>query len=501
MSQMLIKEYLQKNGPSSSSEIKKHLLSKGLSEQASRKSISRKGKGINTFTTFTLPKKEAFLYLDKQYNTPLFWGNFINSHIKKKSAYGIAISSLQNRSGLCPVSHFIAYSGSPLLYRDKKLSHDFIIEKLSAAKIIQLIDSIELGPCISFTPATEMKVSDISKKYAEIFTEELMIDALAEWFKNIGMASYNAISKRSEKNHKKFGAYVWDITSPSYALPLRSFNTEAIQPGFIVADVFNGELDVNGIRYFINKCQSMSALKNTKPFLPFLMANHFSKEAYNLGRSEGFILTTPSILFGEEVSKAFLDLTNTLANTASIAVENPSKMIEVFKVLKRIEGVENNLKGPLFEMISAHIINKSEGSYVDIGRIVKEPNGNKAEIDIFAVNGSHSIKIIECKAKLPHILINKSETEKWLSDRIKIIYNWIKANENYSNMNLTFEYWTTSDYTEDSLKLINNHFPKKYKIEFKNGKQILEKAQKAKLTTIVDTLNEHFLKHPLNKMK
>ncbi len=498
--QVLIKQYLRENGPSCSSLVKDYLCKSGMSSEAAKKAISRKGEGINVFTSISLPKREGFLYLDKQYNSGIFWENLLKTHIEKKSAYGLAISSLIARNGICSEYYFKAYSGSPIYPTQKRLSHDFVIQKLEAAKIIELVMIPDLGRCIRIHRDANTINYPTNKKYASDFTEGIIIDAVSDWLKKTGLASFNAIKKRTLDDVPEFGAYKWDITAPSYILPLRTYKDKSLQPGFVVADVFNGELDEDGIQYFINKCKNMSSLKSTKPFLPILLANRFTKNAYQLGRSEGYLLTTPEILFSDEIAKAFIGLTESMTNMAAIASREPEKMIHVFNSLKKIEGVAHNLKGALFEMLSAHIVHKSEGAYIDIGNKVEDLSGNKAEIDVLAIQGNHSIKVIECKAKNPNTLINKSDIEKWTNDRIPLIYKWIKSQERFDSMEILFEYWTTSDYSEDSKKAISEYKPRKYGSSFRNGKQILDYAKKAKVPSIVDTLNEHFIKHPLSKI-
>ena len=62
------------------------------------------------------------------------------------------------------------------------------------------------------------------------------------------------------------GQFKWDLTGPSYLLPLRREN---IRNGFVVADVFTErQLDVHHIRYFIRKVQTYQKTSNSGALFP-----------------------------------------------------------------------------------------------------------------------------------------------------------------------------------------------------------------------------------------
>lgn len=150
---------------------------------------------------------------------------------------------------------------------------------------------------------------------------------------------------------------------------------------------------------------------------------------------------------------------------------------------------------------SNYLINKSEGYSVDIGKEIHDMDGNKAEIDVLAVLGKHSIKVMECKAKNVKNLVTYQEIHKWIKVRIPQIKQWIESQERFhSTTNVSFEYWTTSGYTEEAIKLINDYKPKRFNVEFKNGKDVLKYATETKEQSITNALKEHFFSHPLAKL-
>jgi hypothetical protein len=495
-----IHQFLSTHGPATSSEIKLNLMSSGLSDEAARKLISRKGNGIRVFTTFSLPKRESFLYLDQDFNSHQFWHKLFEAHISKRSAYGVAIGSLIDRGGSITLEYFKAASGSPK-YLKKHLSHEFIISKLINAKIIESFNHFALGPSYRFTAAMHMNVDSEEVQLSKLLTEDLIIDAVSDWLKKTGLASYGALIKRSLSGPPSFGAYAWDITAPSYILPLKKFSRlkKKMEGGFVAVDVINGEISERGLRYFIKKCESLSAQNNISSFIPILIANRFSERAFRLGREKGYILTTPRILFGEEIAKAFLYLTEVLANAAAAAIKHPDKIVHVFDALKSIEGSSANIKGALFEMLAGHLLNKKLGVSIDIGECFTDKNGNKAEVDVFGVLGKHTVYAIECKARNASSLISDLDIEKWLNKKIPIIYKAIKQEPRFANSEVTFEYWTTSGFTDSALQLLNNYNSKKWSISWKSGEDIINYARDVQAKPIADVVRNHFINAPLAK--
>lgn len=218
-----------------------------------------------------------------------------------------------------------------------------------------------------------------------------------------------------------------------------------------------------------------------------------------LGKAEGYILSTPRILFGETVAQAFQDLTEVMTNATAAAASRPDTITNIFNSLKNIEGAAANLKGPLFELITGHLIYKKEGFSIDIGEKVTDENGNAAEIDVLGVLGKHSVHVVECKARNANSLIGVTEINKWLNDRIPLIHKSLKGERRFAGSKFTFEYWTTSDYTTDAKALLKKHNAKKYKIIWRNGTDVLQYSKDAQATAITQALKDHFMNHPLAK--
>lgn len=231
------------------------------------------------------------------------------------------------------------------------------------------------------------------------------------------------------------------------------------------------------IRYFIEKIENLTNKKNVRPFLPFLIGEHFSEDALILLREKGVCVSVFDNLLGKSTAELLRDLIQTMEECKSNIIEDNAGKIE--KILKNIliyEGKTINIKGSLFEMLVANIAYKLTNGFVKIGKLI-ELNGEKAEIDIFCEKGVSGFLIIECKAHKYNI--TREEIDRW-KNRISLIYKWIQSIGDYKNRDVTFEYWCTSDYEKDALEKISTmQNCKKYKIEYKNLKDIQELCSKS----------------------
>ncbi len=499
MPQSTIENVLLSLGPSPSSKIKKQLITNGLNDAAARQRISRSRGKVRRLTSIGLPKRETFLYLDDQYASNEFWNSLVDAHTQSNSAYGIAIQSLMARGGIIPKEFFKIISGSPEKLK-KHVSTETILKGLISTKLVKLELEEDIGECVVIDAQGSLEYTETRSLKSKLIVEDIIINAVYDWARKIGFASYNAIKKRSQGFVPVYGQFGWDITAPSYIYPLSRFENEKLAPGFITIDVVNSIINTNGAKYFIKKCQLNRSIKNMKPFIGMLVADRFSEKAFKLGKSSGVIFTTPDILFGVETADSIRKLSSTLDNAAAIAVKNPDKVISLLNSLSSIEGSAINLRGALFELIIGHLVYKGEGASIDIGVKVKNMNGERAEIDVRRVKGEHELAIYECKGYQPTTLITLDEINQWLTKKIPIIRSALKEENRFKDIKMSFEYWTSGEFSDEAIDLLKkkNLEIKKYNINWKNGKDIVKYARDIKSTSMVDTLNQHYARHPLS---
>lgn len=497
--QSQIEKILAADGPMRSSRLVKRLVdSSKVTTDAARKQISRIRSPIYRFPIRLFPKNESFLYRDIDRNSERFWNALVRDLRESGSVHGLAIDGLAAKGGIAQIAGFKVVSGAPEAQK-KQVPVAGVIQRLEETGLILLSEVGDLGECVMLKPAV-FQVVDLNRFRARCMAENVLLDGMREWSRKLAFASYNAISLREGTKAPKFSTYYFDLCGPSYLLPLVTRRRDRITPGFLVIDVFcDSTLDVHHIQYFLRKVRMLKAMRNVVPFFPVLVADSYTKEALRAGRSAGVVMATARNIFGDAVADALSSLIDTLTHAASIAATNPECIISLLDDLRAIEGAAGNLRGALFELIVGFLVKEVEGNSIDIGEIVYDPKtGKPAEIDVRRVKEKQECWFYECKGRQPSNFISVKDVETWIK-KINRIYNFHKAEPRFQNCKFGFELWTTGKFHKDATELLNKEKRTRSKIEinWRNGAQVRLYAKKAARKSILDTLDEHYFKHPL----
>ncbi|WP_322517882.1 hypothetical protein SR870_10380 [Rhodopseudomonas palustris] len=487
-----IKAILATHGPSRSSLIAEHLQKQlGINADAARKRLSRVSKPIVRFPIPLLPKREAFLYRLPDRNTERFWTNFHRDLRATNSVYGAAIDGVLARGGTVLKEDFSVISGAPIAQKGQ-ISADRVASQLVDAGFLTAFDL----PESCYTAARADAVGSANRT-ARSLSEGVLLDALREWARKIGLASYSSIAIRGDARKPQVGPFVWDLSGPSYLMPLRNGDSK---PGFLVADVFaDGRLNEFHIRYFIRKARMSKAALNGTGIFPILLAESFTSAALTEGHKAGVVLATHENLFGGRVAQSIRSLVKTLNDAAAMVSGYPERLEEYIHELSSIEGKAGNLRGILFHLLSAHLLRRSAVS-IDIGiSAYDEKTGKRGDIDIIAITEqSASCTLVECKGKQPGGVVEIDEVEDWLR-RIPTFNAYLQSHRTLREADRRFELWTSGTFSVDSVQLLEAEKVKRTRlpIDWKDGQQVLALARSGKQKVIKDTLFEHFLRHPL----
>jgi hypothetical protein len=489
-------EWLHENGPTRASRIE-HLLQSefGLTGAAARKRISRAIAPIHRFPVPLLPAREAFLYLEEDRNTEQFWANFQRDLRETNSIFGIALDAIIARGGIVRIEDFPVISGAPVAQK-RQVPAQRVLETLARAECIEAHQYHE-WECLKIKP--NIGLADVNGFDSRLKAEGILLDAIREWARKLGLASYNAIAIRGDHRPRQVGPFTWDLTGPSYLLSFRNKNTP---PGFFVADVFaEGVLDEHQIKFFVRKAQMLKAALNNRGVLPLLVAENFTGAALTYGHGAGVVLATPTSLFGARIAAALHALIDTLKNAAATVTSNPGRLIKLLDDLTEIEGKAGNLRGILFHLMAAHLARRDARS-IDIGVTARDDNGRSADIDILKITHQNACCVaIECKGKNPGGMVDIEEVQKWLS-RTTIMREYFQSRADLRGAKASFEIWTSGAFHQDAIALLESQKLKRTKapIGWRDGEQILELARESKEKAIKDELFEHFIKHPLAKL-
>lgn len=484
-------------GPSRSSKIVSELQKQNVSEIAARQRISRSiGKETFRFPIMLLPNRESFIYLKEQRTTEQFWNNFLDALRETNAVYGYTIDSLMSKGGIVRTDEFVVISGAPKLMKGQ-VSSERVASTLIAAGAIRRIVYDNQDCFVIDRP--ELLMPDFSGFKGRQIVEDIVLDSLRDWARKLGLASYNSISTRRDDIMKRMvGPFAWDLTGPSYLMPLKG---EESKPGFLVADVFSGTtMNEFDIKYIIRKAQLLRASNRHQRFLPILVADSFTGQALTKGRSEGILLATPDNLFGRTIAIGLKNLLETLKNAAAIAAANPGRLLTLIDQLKDIEGSASNLRGILFELIAAYIA-KIQGGSIEFGITAKDHvTGKTADIDVLRIPHKGECIGIECKGKNPGGSVSVEEVENWLS-RIPTFAAHLRSDPRFKDGKLKFELWTSGVFNSDALLLLETQQRARTKmpIDWKDGQSVFSITNRAKEKRINETLKEHFLQHPLKE--
>lgn len=498
----IIEGYLDTFGPSLTSDVAEHLVKvHHLKPATARKQVSRSGGVVKRLAYITFPKRARFLYLEKDFGSLMYWRNLVDALLSTKSAYGHALAALTTRGGIVPSAHFQIACGAPIK-QAKHLSPNTILERLHQAQLVEKKNVPGLGECVVLTQSDNninMFVSDIR---ARLITESVVLLAVRDWVKNLGIVSYDTVVTRDGANLPRVGTFAWDLTAPSYlSFMLKQSKEGSPKPGFVACDIFLGQsITKAGMEPFINKCKMLRSLRNVGPCMQIFMANSYSKEAFVFAKQNGIIPATPKNLFGKEIADGLIELTSVLKQAAESSVD-PEAFGSLFQKLGKIEGASNQIRGTLFEFFAAHLLRKSKSSHVLMNRKYKaEVKGEtkEAEADVVCVNGDISTTFVECKGYSPYATIPDKELLHWLHHQVPVLFKAARTHPEWKNNKIHFEFWATGALSDEIQATVSAARAKvkasKYSLELRMGDDIHSLCQITKDKSLIEAFQAHYMK-------
>ncbi|KAJ8740568.1 hypothetical protein H9Y13_18995 [Aeromonas veronii] len=389
----------------------------------------------------------------------MFWGHLFKAIYSQKGAYALALGAVQAR-GIVPIEHFYTICGSPKA-QQKKISAFSVLERMLDARIFVKDEVDGIGECVltkDLYDRNELKELEIISVRARLLAEEIFIGAMKEWLRRLSIASFDCIKTRGDINSQPMvGPFFWDLSSPSYLAPLVDWNKQdKPNPGFVVCDVlFSKNVELIHIEPFLNKINSLQALKKINKVIYIFVALSYEKEALNKLKEKGVIPATPESLFGKDIAEAFISLIDITKKSAIGEIESKA-FDEVITRLGSLEGAMGNMRGAFFEILVSHIIRNSTAGNVYLNRTFKNNGGEKAEVDVYVVPQVGEPRIIECKAMKPGSFVSNEEVNRWLDIRIKRVREHLQRLE-ITNKNggiPNFELWTTGRLSDESIARI-----------------------------------------------
>ena len=494
-----VESILLSDGPALSSEVARKLVAAGLSADVARQRISRAGPNVRRLKGLVFPRNARFLYHVKHEASEQYWVALARDIREASPAYGPALAALQARDGVVPLDQFTIISGSPIRQQGH-VSSETVLQRLEAVHLVERGELQGVGPVVALRADGYLGHPNFQRLRARLAVEKMLLLALRDWARRLGLASYDKIEIRGETDRlPTFGTFNWDLCGPSYMVPMVRRQKDAPpKPGFLVGDVVAGAaIDEHAVAAFVRKFSLSSYLKNLPPFMPVLMADGYTQAAFNLGRSHGIMLATPKNLFGRDVAVGLSTLLETLSKAAAVAVAKPEVIGELFDKLSSIDGADRNLRGSLFELVVGHVVQARFGGSIDINHLIRFDTF-KAELDVRRVVAGE-VWIYECKGYQPDHLIDAPEVETWLREKVPGIYGATKAEDRFNSSTIHFEFWTSGGFTDAAIAALEaaRDRTNRYAIGWKSGREVRAELARLSSSGMTAMFDQHFLKHPI----
>jgi len=501
----LVEKILLETGPCLSTDITKILVEKyNIPYTNARQRVSRGCKDMLRLSGISFPRNARFVYLKKDFGSPWYWNALHKAMLDTKSAYGHAVSALNERNGIAPLDHFIIACGAPLKQK-KHISSDEIVKRLEVAKVIKKIHVSGVGECVILAKVEREVEFRIPELKARLICEDILLKAISSWARKLGLISYKLIKLRSGGELPKVSTTQWDIVGPSYLSALITWGeSEKPNPGFWACDILlDTNISVEGVQPFIKKCQALRSLKKVGKCVQMFVADSYQKDAFKLLKKAGVIPATPETLFGKEVAEGLSSLIKILINVAELSLE-PEKFNMLFDQLGRIEGAAGNLRGALFEYLVAEVERQTERvESIRVNQKLKTITGKQAEVDIISITHDEKVRFIECKGNQPFGVVDNDEVEKWLRKRIPTLREYALQHPDWKHRELVFEMWTTGGFSAESIEKLSiaSSLTGKYRIIYKAKEEVLENVRETRNKELLKTFKTHFMEHPISKVK
>lgn len=492
--------FLMREGPQLSTTVTAYLCSVlGISEVAARQRVSRAKFPVKRLGIITFPRKARFLYLEQQFGSPYYWKSLRAALTENNTAYGLALTALITRGGVCLEKHFPIICGSP--YRQKgHLSSEVVLERLVQAGLLKRHhhDGHDL---VSIAQNEGAITASTEEMYVRLMAETALIGSVQTWLKNLNLVSFNSIRTRDDDVVPMVATYAWDITGPSYLNPLLGAKrSDGVSPGFWVCDVYLGRVGGSAAKVFLHKCQTFRALRKVAPTMQMIVADHYTPVAFQLLKRGGVLAATVKTLFGagtaEALKRAAVALGNSLQGSADV-----EGFTSVLRQLKEQQSELGNVRGIFFEILVRDVVkaNSSGSPQAQIGFLAKNKKDDEAEVDVLVFSPGKGIRFIETKAFNPNHTLPDAEVERWLEHNIPTVFRYSQNHPEWKKEQLSFEFWSTAPLSEEALSKVDTFRTKnarRYNVVVRQKNEILSEFRETRNKKLVLILKNHFLKRP-----
>ena len=356
-----------------------------------------------------------------------------------------------------------------------------------------------LGECIGLVQAEGHYESKGPEIRARLLTKGILLLAVKDWLKKLGIVSYDKVAIRRGDTEPKVACFLWDLSAPSFLGHMLQVGKDGtLKNGFVACDVHLGEtMTAQGVAPFVRKCVTLRSLRNVGTCMQILVASRYDAGAFQLLKQNGIIPATPANMFGDEVAEGLQQLASAL-EAAAHSIIDPAQFDELFRRLGKIEGAGNQLRGTLFEYLAAEMARKTVAPDVRMNRRFRTVDQKEAEADVVAVRDHHANTLIECKGYSPRSVIPDHYVARWLQHNVPTCFRAIKAHPDWQNLKVAFEFWATAPLSAESIALIDTARaainPDRYAINVRLGPDLHALCNEIRDPGLLTAYEKHFMK-------
>ena len=476
---------LEQYGPMLSGELARIFeIEYKVSNEAARQALSRAKAPVHKLQTISFEKNQKFFYLENQFLTQQYMRELLQAIKTSSQVYWIYICAFKAQKGYVAKNLLPALVSSPIQKVKGHKLHKQVVNDLLKCQIIEEYNDIYWK--------LNDQILSVSQNFASAVgleaVKKQVVNDFAKWARNINLIGYD--SAKTLPASAEFAQFQWALTAPSYIQPMYDFKHQ--RPGFVVADIFYGQIaDVEDVLFFLKKLSVIRTFEKLAPVFPVLLAESVTNEALKELKAHKVTIALIKNIFDDRYTELLAEIVHVFTYSSAIIAKNPEKIEVLFREISKSEGRYNDIIGDMFELLVGYYYQQLGCRYLEIRKMIQIPGSTKTnEIDVLVIRDGQVI-IVECKAT--HSAVDTDFVEKWLSKNIEQIRDWFLAKYN-DGTELTFQLWSLGGFTPEALEKLNEAAAKtkKYKIEFFDRKQMLEMAREHKVQLVADILHQKF---------
>jgi hypothetical protein len=349
----------------------------------------------------------------------------------------ITFGQIGKASGCLPVGDTSAAGGRQTL--------DIVVQHLL---ILGLIDEVA-GESSLFRIGTQFGSPKLGRPVfrKKIELESALLDVFRDWVRNCFLVAYDSHTLRSDDvSATDFNQTLCDMHGPIYFGPFaqtKPLKRASSDGNFLVAEILGyRKFTIVDAEASLERVGSIGHRWKSISVCPIVLAPSYSQPAWNQLRSAGVIALTFRDVFGRNIEELMRRYWRAIVveDATPESLNDIEKSLELTKGTIISEGFVGNLKGALFELLVA-LGFRAAGYDTTLQKIIRKPDeGEEYEVDVVAMRGDSTCKLLECKGSHADYEENKEDVERHFFNRCRAAadaFGW-DVTERYDEVHAIF---------------------------------------------------------------